>query len=397
MKYLYILLLGLIIYYIISRFYEKYTENFDPSLVPVSSIVTLAKVAQKLVDGNGTLTNPGNLQIGTPSAVGNLLVTGNTIVTGGLANIGVTQLGNTLGVTGATNLSSTLGVAGATTLSSTLGVTGATTIGTTGTPAATNNLTVNGSTKINGDVTLPSHILSTSADKNYFYLNNKNNTNVLSIGQAGDTYITGATTIGTTANNAKLFVNGDVNIGPSNVAAPGHIYGGDGTMRFSFVNGGDTFINSPNNFNFWHQTNGNIANIDKSGNMTVNGNLTYKGNLNGKYYFMSQPVLCDGGSGFQTQIYPGNLPKGIFKVEGIRIGTGVDSAPRTNYTGGTTSYLTKMTREDIYNPIGIINTLASSIYVNGQYSISTFNNMLYCNAEGNNSNSWYIFQVTQLI
>ena len=78
MKYLYILLLGLIIYYIISRFYEKYTENFDPSLVPVSSIVTLAKVAQKIVDGGGTLTSPGNLTLGTPSNVGNLLVTGNS-------------------------------------------------------------------------------------------------------------------------------------------------------------------------------------------------------------------------------------------------------------------------------------------------------------------------------
>ena len=49
-----------------SNLYQNYSssEHFDPSLVPVSSIVTLAKVAQKLVDGGGTLTNPGNLQIG---------------------------------------------------------------------------------------------------------------------------------------------------------------------------------------------------------------------------------------------------------------------------------------------------------------------------------------------
>ena len=169
MRYVYILLLGLIIYYIISRFYEKYTENFDPSLVPVSSIITLAKVAQKLVDGNGTLTNPGNLQIGTPSAVGNLLVTGDTIVSGRLANIGITQLGSTLGVTGATSLSSTLGVTGATTLSSTLGVTGATTltgattIGASGTPATTTNLTVNGATKITGDTTIGGTLNFTNA------------------------------------------------------------------------------------------------------------------------------------------------------------------------------------------------------------------------------------------
>jgi len=79
MKWLFILFLCLIFYYIISRTYKKYIENFDPSLVPVSSLITLAKVAQKLVD-SGTLTNPGNLQIGTPSARADLTVTGNTLL-----------------------------------------------------------------------------------------------------------------------------------------------------------------------------------------------------------------------------------------------------------------------------------------------------------------------------
>ena len=63
--YLYVLIGVLIIYLIIRQCVsnETYNENFDPSLVPVSSVVTLAKVAQKLVDGNGTLTNPGNLAV----------------------------------------------------------------------------------------------------------------------------------------------------------------------------------------------------------------------------------------------------------------------------------------------------------------------------------------------
>jgi len=86
MKYIYLLLLILVLYYLFKNIYNKYSnqENFDPSLVPVSSIVTLAKVAQKLVDGGGTLTNPGNLQIGLPSAgaVGNLYVTGTNKVDG---------------------------------------------------------------------------------------------------------------------------------------------------------------------------------------------------------------------------------------------------------------------------------------------------------------------------
>ena len=168
MKYLYILLICLILFYVLTRFYEKYysQENFDPSLVPVSSIITLAKVAQKIVDGNGTLTNPANLQIGTPTATGNLLITGNTITVGnetvdgklsvgsdtsvgGNLAVGATDsqgytlgVNGTLGVNNNTSVGGTLGVAGATTL------TGATTIGATGTPATTTSLTVNGAANV---------------------------------------------------------------------------------------------------------------------------------------------------------------------------------------------------------------------------------------------------------
>jgi hypothetical protein len=80
MKYLYVILVIIIIYYIVSSLSENYSssEHFDPSLVPVSSIVTLAKVAQKLVNTENTLINPGNLQIGMHSAPGNFTVTGNT-------------------------------------------------------------------------------------------------------------------------------------------------------------------------------------------------------------------------------------------------------------------------------------------------------------------------------
>ena len=125
MRYVYILLICLILFYILSRYFEKYysQENFDPSLVPVSSIITLAKVAQKIVDGNGTLTNPANLNIGTTSAKGNLLVTGNSTTNGNK------QIDGTLGVTGATTLSNTLDVTGNTTVGGTLGVTGDTTVG----------------------------------------------------------------------------------------------------------------------------------------------------------------------------------------------------------------------------------------------------------------------------
>jgi len=127
MKYIY-LLFSLIIIYLLYCYYKKYIyqENFDPSLVPVSSIVTLAKVAQKLVDGGGTLTNPGNLQIGLPSAgaLGNLYVTGTNKVDGVSTFNGNTTMGNTLGVTGATTMSSTLDVTGVTTLNGGVNITG---------------------------------------------------------------------------------------------------------------------------------------------------------------------------------------------------------------------------------------------------------------------------------
>jgi len=63
--FIYVLIAIIVVYFITTRYIwcENEQENFDPSLVPVSSIVTLAKVAQKLVDGNGTLTNPGNLTV----------------------------------------------------------------------------------------------------------------------------------------------------------------------------------------------------------------------------------------------------------------------------------------------------------------------------------------------
>lgn len=80
------LLLGVFLYFILTKILDNYLatqENFDPSLVPVSSIVTLAKVAQKIVNGNGTLTNPGSLQIGaSTTAPGNLIVNGTAKVSG---------------------------------------------------------------------------------------------------------------------------------------------------------------------------------------------------------------------------------------------------------------------------------------------------------------------------
>lgn len=134
MKYLYLLLLVLIVYYALKNIYSNYSnsEHFDPSLVPVSSIITLAKVAQKLVDGNGTLTNPGNLQIGVPSAPGNLKVTGTTELSGvsttitGVTRInGGTSIYGTLGTTGDTAIGGNTTIEGNTTAAGYLTANGA--------------------------------------------------------------------------------------------------------------------------------------------------------------------------------------------------------------------------------------------------------------------------------
>jgi len=81
------ILFGIILYYIITVFIEKYyrdsdnsVENFDPSLVPVSSIVSLAKNIQKIKNGSAILTKPSNLTIGTLTAPGNLTVSGQSFL-----------------------------------------------------------------------------------------------------------------------------------------------------------------------------------------------------------------------------------------------------------------------------------------------------------------------------
>ena len=116
--YLY-LLLGVLFYFLLSKTLDKYLtsqENFDPSLVPVSSIVTLAKVAQKLVNGNGTLTNPGNLQIGKDTnSSGSLTVTGPTAMgtaTPPVAGDPTLKVAGTLNVTGDTTVGNNLIIKG---------------------------------------------------------------------------------------------------------------------------------------------------------------------------------------------------------------------------------------------------------------------------------------------
>ena len=288
MKYVYILLICLILFYILSRYFEKYysQENFDPSLVPVSSIITLAKVAQKIVDGNGTLTNPANLNIGTTSARGNLLVTGNSTTNGNkqidgtLGVTGATTLSNTLGVAGNTTVGGTLGVTGATTVGGTLGITGATTLsGTLGVTGATtlNTLGVTGNTKIDGDVILTSHTLSTDSTKAYFLVKNKAGATSLSVGQAGDTFITSNTTIGSAAAPANLNVTGTLTIGGITLSNVG------GQLKIS------TGINAQ-------------GAISSTGAISSGGTITATGIRNGGGFQINGPGIATNGNDYSSII-----------------------------------------------------------------------------------------------
>jgi hypothetical protein len=79
-------LIAIILYYILNSIFDKLNlekETFTPSTtIPNSSLVTLATIAQNLLNTSGTFVNPGNLQIGSNTAPGNLTVTGNTITSG---------------------------------------------------------------------------------------------------------------------------------------------------------------------------------------------------------------------------------------------------------------------------------------------------------------------------
>jgi len=288
MKYLYILLTCLILFYLISRYFEKYysQENFDPSLVPVSSIITLAKVAQKIVDGNGTLTNPANLNIGTPSAVGNLLVTGDSTTNGNstvgdslfvdkdtsiTGNLGVagSSLLNDSRVTGSLNVIGYTKIDGATTPGATsLTVTGATTLGATSTPAATTSLTVNGATAITGNTTV-----------------------------GGATTFNGENTF----NKRATLLGGSWTKGTAYVAFDGTY----NTLAITPTSAGAVTLGS-DNFEFKTSNIGNGTNVKINGGLTVTNALT-AGSLNivpaGSIMMWNGPniptgwVLCNGQNG----------------------------------------------------------------------------------------------------
>ena len=240
MNYIYILVICLIGYYIISNYLKKHLENFDPSLVPVSSIVTLAKVAQKLVDGGGTLTNPGNLTLGTATAPGNLIVTGTTRLDGGI-------IGN-LGVTGNTKIGGELAVTGVTSIG------GAYNTALIITPRSS----ATGALKNNGY-----QFFSDKGEKLQMYCN-ASGTEIFNIDNSGSAYF-----------NSNIGSNGTTTMGNGTW----HL-SVDKIKRLFFSNGADTYFGSNSSWRFQNQAGSlDVVTIDQAGNTVIQGILTVTKNV----------------------------------------------------------------------------------------------------------------------
>jgi hypothetical protein len=261
------LLLGVLMYLLFTRVLENYInynlaqENFDPSLVPVSSIVTLAKVAQKIVNESGTLINPGNLQIGaSTSSPGNVTVTGNSTVRGN------NTVDGTLGVTGATTMSS-INTNGNTSVGGTLGVTGGTTM--------TGLLTFNGNISTN-NITATNNIVANSiSTTNGNVLIGNGTANLTSDGTGGLYFLKSGIPGSPVYNNLYTGETIATTLAARNETTKG---------TYRFIPGGSRWEGgvSENALNLYaYGTNGtkNIVNFNDDGNTNFFGNVKFNGKL----------------------------------------------------------------------------------------------------------------------
>ena len=249
------ILLGIILYFIFTRVLENFTqsqENFDPSLVPVSSIVTLAKVAQKLVNGNGTLTNPGNLQIGaSTSTPGNLTVTGNSTVNGN------TTVGGTLGVTGNITVGGTMD-ASKTTVRGELTVNERTQLN--------KPLTINpGAANARNTLNLVPGGTTTGESHNYINFMREDGLNY-------NTWIMGK--YGEISVQDNLYVPGKLSTGGLIIKVGEYIKSSDGIERLWFGNNNHTAFGSATGVFHWHkEMSGNPLMTLNDGRLNVNKEL----------------------------------------------------------------------------------------------------------------------------
>ena len=267
------LIFGILLYLIFTRILENYInidqENFDPSLVPISSIISLSKVAQKLINENGTLINPGNLQLGaSTSTPGNLTVTG-------LTNISGNTTLNTLNTPGLSTFNS-LGVKGNTVLSGTLSVTGDTTSPQFHTSGSSGAFHINprsgtGSyTWYNPDGSSV-NLWSNSLNKDIITFDNTGTTNMINAKASDTLNVKGTSTLGATNISGNLVATGATNSFKN---------GTIGTSWFPYTDGVNYI----------------------RGNLQIDGNTTINGTIKSGHTFVYQTSIRSPANGGTSDI-----------------------------------------------------------------------------------------------
>ena len=305
------LFLGIFLYFIFTRVLENFVhsqENFDPSLVPVSSIVTFAKIANKLLNpGGNTLINPGNLQVGNNLSSGNLTVTGNAIMSG------PTSL-NTLTATGNSKLNS-LAVKTNTVLDNTLSVQGIT-----------------------------SRQFHTNGDRSAFYLNPRTNTGSIAwynpdgsslklwSDKYGDDIVSFGNTGTTNMINAKA--SGTLNVTNASTLDTTNITGNINTTG-SYT----SFYNSKVGLNTHLPYSDGINYI--RGNLQIDGDVTSSGVItNGHISYRTATITLGSNGTTQQAFYDSSLISGTrYLAEAhlyfARPGTGPDGITGVFYDSNT--------------------------------------------------------------
>ena len=287
---LFYLLIGIFIYYILSRFLERYSpdiENFDPSLVPVSSIVTLAKVAQKLVNGNSTLTSPSNLILGSNSSggAGNLTVTGNSKING-MVQIGSTDLFNMQSSDGFFKLQNGSASSGANSNLLTVGRDGSLT--TTG--MIKSNITTSGNSTLRGygQTIINGGQINIGNNNNTISIKNGDSNSPEGIEIHGNPRGILSNTIGSPSGPNLLQWNNDGVIIP-NLNVTNQITkvnnwqkSSEGINRLKYVNNDATFFGTgPEKGYIWKSPDNtkDVVKINKDGNVTIDSRLILRGPL----------------------------------------------------------------------------------------------------------------------
>jgi hypothetical protein len=254
--------------------YQKYItqENFDPSLVPVSSIISLAKVAQRLIDGAEDIIFPANFFIGSPTATCNLTANGSATIKNATILGNATINGNNTATTDIINSYLNVGTI-ISTVSNLLTINNSPT-------TVTGNLiakviALNGLTTIEGDLNSPNSTITFNKDVTVGNgITNSINTT------ANGNLTTSNLNIKNTSNfnntlviKDSLIVNNSFTVnGPATFTykTDTPYNSADGITREYFKTRSGTLFGSKAGWNFVNSANNNtlVANIDSSGKLS---------------------------------------------------------------------------------------------------------------------------------